>query len=111
MYALVKALQKQTHSKQKMNEWKKTLLQSRGDFDRAAAYDTPSHISQHPAIQQALMQSQDAAEPAEDLSSPASAEEQPTPEPAAPKRQEERIQPTPQSSNDIDWSEALNSVR
>jgi hypothetical protein len=35
MYALVKALQNQVYSKDKTKEWKRTLLKSRGEFDRA----------------------------------------------------------------------------
>jgi hypothetical protein len=35
LYYLLKALQNQMYSKDKVNEWKKTLLKSRGDFDAA----------------------------------------------------------------------------
>jgi hypothetical protein len=35
LHQLVKAIQNQVYSKDKQNEWKKTLLQSRGDFDAA----------------------------------------------------------------------------
>jgi hypothetical protein len=35
LYQLVKAIQNQVYSKDKANEWKRTLLQSRGDFDAA----------------------------------------------------------------------------
>lgn len=35
LYALIKAMQDKMYSKDKTNEWKKTLLQSRGDFDAA----------------------------------------------------------------------------
>lgn len=35
LYHLVKAIQNQMYSKDKMNEWKKTLLKSKGDFDAA----------------------------------------------------------------------------
>jgi hypothetical protein len=35
LYYLVKALQNKMYSKDKTNEWKKTLLKSRGDFDTA----------------------------------------------------------------------------
>lgn len=35
MHQLLKAIQNQMYSKDKQNEWKKTLLQSRGDFDAA----------------------------------------------------------------------------
>ena len=35
LYALIKAIQDKMYSKDKVNEWKKTLLQSRGDFEAA----------------------------------------------------------------------------
>jgi len=103
LYSLVRALQNQTFSRQQMNDWKKTLLQSRGDFDQAKMYDSPAHhnypsprleeLSQH---HEALPQ-QESSIPEEE---PAAAVESLP----APARQQAH-------SNDIDWSEALNSVR
>ena len=39
LYKLLKMLQEQNYSSDKINNWKKTLLQSEGDFDRADKYD------------------------------------------------------------------------
>jgi hypothetical protein len=41
LYHLIKAIQDQSYSQQKMNDWKKTLLQSRGDFEGAKQYEQP----------------------------------------------------------------------
>lgn len=98
LYALVKALQNQSHSKQKINEWKKTLLQSRGDFDQASLYDTPQPRSYPAPSTEDLPELTDSPTPQEHTA--------PT---------EEKQEPLPlkqqANSNDIDWSEALNSVR
>ena len=98
LHYLVKALQNQAYSKPKLDEWKKTLLQSRGEFDRAAMYDQPETTqfhSQAPAVSE------------EDLSLEAfpalQQEEEPPREATRP--------PQPQSNDNIDWSQALNSVR
>jgi hypothetical protein len=96
LYALVKALQNQTHSKQKMDEWRKTLLQARGDFDRASQYGPQQQFQRH--------------QPQLEESSP----EIPLEVPPEPPRDEEppAVRPQPISHpTDIDWSEALNSVR
>jgi hypothetical protein len=103
LYSLVKALQNQSHSKQKINDWKKTLLQSRGDFDQAGLYDTPEPRDYHqPSIEEA-------PQPSEAMSpqdySPAEEEAATAPE-ALPHPAKQQAH-----SNDIDWSEALNSVR
>lgn len=102
LYSLVKALQNQSHSKQKINDWKKTLLQSRGDFDQASLYDTPEPRSYHqPRIEETVQPPE-----ATTLQDYSPIEEEVT-APEAPSH------PTKQQahSNDIDWSEALNSVR
>lgn len=39
LYKLLKMMQEQNYSSDKINNWKKTLLQSQGDFDRAKKYD------------------------------------------------------------------------
>jgi hypothetical protein len=39
LYQLVKAIQNKVYSSDKTREWKKTLLQSRGDFDQAKKYE------------------------------------------------------------------------
>ena len=98
LYSLVKALQNQTHSSQKLNDWKKTLLQSRGDFDQASLYDTPEPRS-HPLLS--------AEEP------PQLAEALPTQEHDIPMEEAAAPHPSRQQthSNDVDWSEALNSGR
>jgi hypothetical protein len=41
LYHLIKAIQDQSYSQQKTNDWKKTLLQSRGDFEGAEQYEQP----------------------------------------------------------------------
>lgn len=103
LYSLVKALQNQSHSKQKINDWKKTLLQSRGDFDQASLYDTPAPRSyRQPSIEE-TPQSSEAMAPQD--YSPAEEEAAATPE-ALPHPAKQQAH-----SNDTDWSEALNSVR
>jgi len=104
MYALVKALQNQTHSKQKLNEWKKTILQARGDFDRARQYDTPAprRIQQESSLPAA------STELPEPPPTEALTQEQPTQEELAPAYQPV---PQPEHTDDMDWSAALNSVR
>jgi hypothetical protein len=99
LYALVKAIQNQTHSKQKMNDWKKTLLQSRGDFDRAKLYENnppQAELAALKALQPAPAELAAIEEPKEIKKAPA-------PAPAA--------LPSPQMQDDMDWSAALNSVR
>lgn len=96
LYTLVKALQNQGHSKEKINEWKKTLLQSRGDFDRAAMYDFPHTFRQPARVPETL------SEAASDSFE----------QPEAPTISPEPSQENPrQNAPEIDWSAALNSVR
>jgi hypothetical protein len=46
LYKLLKMMQEQNYSSDKINNWKKTLLQSQGDFDRAAKYDKENQQEQ-----------------------------------------------------------------
>ena len=105
LHHLVKALQNQAYSKPKLDEWKKTLLQSRGDFDRAAMYGEPAAEDYQSNTEDIQPQPQNS--PEEDYSEAARLNTEPGKEQQA--LQEKRL-PTP-NTDEVDWSAALNSMR
>jgi hypothetical protein len=104
LYALVKAIQNQTHSKEKMRDWKKTLLQARGDFDRAQLYEPQGFEGKSDRLKTSR-ESLEQALPPTTLTQEEVKEDKKAPEYLAPSA------PSHRSQDEMDWSEALNSVR